>query len=357
MKSETSIPFHPLSLPIDLGLGQISLESVAENGQDRYAPPLGLPGLREIIGDRHHVSSAEVCITAGASLALAATLASLPPGSDILCPRPYYPPYPVLIRAFGHSVVFYELSSKANDIEIMKLEALITENTRAILLNVPANPSGNVISIESLETLCNLTKHLAIELIVDEVAAEFIFDDELLSKYNSLKYDSHVVRIRSISKSFARPGFRIGYAIGTPSRIARIAQFHWTLSLGASLSNQIIFYDQLLKRGWVQAENNRIELKRKCVLAMSFLKDYALEPSGGIFFWINCRDAKSADNCAELLSQESITVMKGYAFGCPAYLRICYGIPEWQLQIALPRIRHHLRLLLPRWQSVEKEVP
>lgn len=159
----------------------------------------------------------EVLPTMGGSEALQMTIATLlDDGDEIVIPEPFYPNYHTSITLAGATIrpiptyveEGYFYADKA------RVEACINENTRAILMTSPGNPTGNVLSREELQLMLSIAKEHNLFIICDEVYREFVYDsDDLVSALQYEEYKDNVIVIDSVSKRFSACGARVGVVV------------------------------------------------------------------------------------------------------------------------------------------------
>ena len=187
-----------------------------------YAPSPGMPELIDAIQDYYAklnmpFQKDEILITTGGSEALQILFLSiLDEGSEVIIPEPFYSNYNTFIRAAG-GVIRPMPTVAEEDYNYAKpeaLEALINENTRAIAIINPHNPTGNVLTEEELRSIADVAKKHDLYLICDEVYREFVYDADKSPCAGSLRdMDDNVVVIDSVSKRFSACGARIGMLI------------------------------------------------------------------------------------------------------------------------------------------------
>ncbi|MBQ1755253.1 MAG: pyridoxal phosphate-dependent aminotransferase [Oscillospiraceae bacterium] len=187
-----------------------------------YANSQGIESLQEAVVDYYHrigveYTKQDILITTGGSEAMQILFLSiLDPGSEVIVPEPFYANYNTFIKAAGGvvrpmSTIPEEDYNYANK---EKLEALINENTRAIAIINPQNPTGNVLTEQELEMIAQVAKEHDLYLICDEVYREFVYDtDDVLCAGRLKGVDDNVVIIDSVSKRFSACGARIGMLI------------------------------------------------------------------------------------------------------------------------------------------------
>lgn len=187
-----------------------------------YAESPGKPELIEAIQKYYrrlgvNYTAEDILITAGGSEAiLMVMLAILDDGCEVIVPEPFYPNYATFIKSAGGKITplptFPEENYNYANRE--RLEALINENTRAILITNPNNPTGNSLSEKQLRLITKVARDHGLYLICDEVYREFVYDHDNIfcaGKYRDI--DQNIVIIDSVSKRFSSCGARIGMII------------------------------------------------------------------------------------------------------------------------------------------------
>ena len=183
------------------------------------------PGMPDLIGaiQRYYrrlgvnYKEEDILVTAGGSEALFMTmLCILDEGSEVIVPEPFYPNYHTFITAAGGKIVPMATypEENYNYANRERLEALITEKTRAILITNPNNPRGNSLTEKQLRLITKVARDHNLYLVCDEVYREFVYDHDKIfcaGKYRDI--DQNIVIIDSVSKRFSSCGARIGMII------------------------------------------------------------------------------------------------------------------------------------------------
>jgi len=231
--------FHPFALEAKsrgrtiyhLNIGQPDIETPSvcfeavrgfEQHVLEYAPSPGIPELidavrayYERIGIRY--GQDDVLITTGGSEALLIVMQCiLDAGSEVLVPEPFYPNYHTFITAAGGTIRPIPTSAEEGYFyaERSRIEPLINEKTRAILITNPGNPTGVTLSGEQMRMLADLAKEYDLCLISDEVYREFVYDGSGL--HTMAEYEDaaeQICIIDSVSKRFSACGARVGCLI------------------------------------------------------------------------------------------------------------------------------------------------
>lgn len=219
----------------DERLRQLLTEAVAQ-GHNQYAPMAGVPALRQAIAqqqaqlygkswDVEH----EVTITAGATEGLmAAILALVHPGDEVIVLEPAYDSYAAAITLAGAHPVFVPLDAAqgfAPDWE--RIRAAVTAHTRMLILNFPHNPTGRCLRETDLRELEALVADTGILVLSDEVYEHIVFDGRVhQSLARSPLLDAHGIVVSSFGKTFHTTGWKVGFVCASAALSAEIRKVH-----------------------------------------------------------------------------------------------------------------------------------
>ncbi|MGM0491198.1 MAG: pyridoxal phosphate-dependent aminotransferase, partial [Planctomycetota bacterium] len=211
--------------PIDLSIGQPDYDVPArvraacidaiESGKNNYALTQGVPVLREKLQARidqqygHADRGVFVCSGTSGGLVLA-LLSMVDPGDEVIVFDPYFVMYESLTRLVGGIPV---LISTYPDFQIPldRVAEAITDKTKLILLNSPANPTGAMATPELIQGLAELAAQHNVALISDEIYSEFCYDQPFVSP---AEYNERTIVIDGFSKNYAMTGWRLGFVHG-----------------------------------------------------------------------------------------------------------------------------------------------
>lgn len=203
-----------------------------------YGSPPGNAAYREAVADwisatGTHVPADMVMATNGATGGLAAALlAHCRPGEAVALGEPFFPAHDWLVRALHFTPHYLPYRAGWSFDRAAALD--IVPQVRAMLLVNPANPSGTLISADELLAVYAACREHDVLLVVDEVYKDFIWESRHASLLNLTDEFSHLVVLRSWSKSLALSGWRIGYAVSTAERVRAMTQPpHEALYVGA----------------------------------------------------------------------------------------------------------------------------
>lgn len=198
-------------------------------GETRYGSPAGLPALREAITQRElsrtgvtHAPS-DVIVTPGGKFALLAALMGLvQPGDEVLVPEPGWVSYGPCVKLCGALPVTIPMLDR---IEGPMLARLVSPRTRAIILNSPVNPTGQVFSSADIACALAFAERHDLWILFDQVYSDLLYSGEFASPQRLPGGMSRVFIIDSLSKTFGMTGWRLGYLVCPPGTSKAIVKF------------------------------------------------------------------------------------------------------------------------------------
>jgi aspartate/methionine/tyrosine aminotransferase len=350
---------------INLGLGELRfptpkavLDHVRENVDSwrlGYSPNEGFPELRELIAARagEGVSPDQVCVTVGAEEALLAALMVLvDAGDEVLIPDPGFPAYPSLVRLAGGEPKAYPLLPEDDfGLRAEKLMGLVTDKTRAIIINSPNNPTGAVHSSKELQTLARGVQALPLTVISDEVYRDIVFGEPAASL---AALTDRCVTVNSLSKSHSMAGWRIGWCVAPPDIAKAVRTFHQLAVMCVSSLSQYAAIHAL--RGFADRElrANLEELRKRRDFAMACVDRYTgfpyVAPAGTFYLFVDvsiglAKFDSPLDAALKLLAGEKVVTIPGSAFGRigEGYMRISFAPEPDALEEGIRRIGRFFR--------------
>jgi aspartate aminotransferase len=321
----------------------------SDPGVHGYMPNTGYPHVRKSVADylcdeqKMQVSENEVIMTCGASGALNVILkAILDPGDEVITPAPFFVEYRYYVDNHGGSLKTVSTKPDFN-LDIDAVSAAITQKTRAVLINSPNNPTGQVYSKQSLNELGSLLSEKGKELnrtlylIADEPYRKIVYDGQKVpSIFQS--YSESIIAT-SYSKDISIPGERIGYLAVNPE-----ASYKKELIAGMALANRILGFvnaPALMQRVVASVQGTSVDISayaRKRELLCKGLADYGydfLRPPGAFYLFPNTPVPDDVE-FVRSLQEELILTVPGSGFGGPGHFRIAFCVADETIMNAMP---------------------
>jgi len=209
---------------------------------NQYAITWGAPALRQAIAEKfawyNGVSvdpETEITVCCGATEGMIASLmAIVNPGEEVIVFEPFYENYGPDTILCGSQPRFVRLHEPDWHLDEQQLASAFNDKTRAIVINTPNNPTGKVFSQEELQVIADLCLKWGVVAVTDEIYEHILFDGARHTSMASLPgMRDQTITINSISKTYSLTGWRVGWAIASPSLTASIRKVHDFLTVGA----------------------------------------------------------------------------------------------------------------------------
>ena len=322
-----------------------------QNNRTHYAPNQGTPELLAAIADFETergmaCTPEQVLVTAGATGALfTAVLGILNEGDEVIVPTPAFPLYESIILAAGAKPVFLDISRDGFQLTEAALAAAMTAKTKAIILNSPNNPTGAVLSAESLAAVKKAVLGKDIFVICDNV-----YQGLSAEKCPDLSVDpelrDQLFLCQSFSKPYAMTGWRVGYLVGPADVMARLLLLH-----AAELASIPTFLQDACATALTvsTAEMAETYAKRREFVCRR-LKEMGLsfpDPKGAFYVFPNISKFGLSDEefCTRLIKEAGVATVPGSCFACPGHIRISYCCSDDALATGLARLENFLKTL------------
>jgi aspartate aminotransferase len=288
-------------------------------------------------------------MTCGAAGALNVILKALTdPGDEIISPAPYFVEYNFYADNHGGKLIAVPTKSDFT-LDLEAISAAISESTKAILINSPNNPTGQIYSKESLDELANLLKQKSkilgktIYLISDEPYRKIVYDGAEVPSILDC-YDESIIA-SSYSKDISIPGERIGFVAVNPR-----ASFRQELLAGMALANRILGFvnaPALMQRVVAALQGESVDISayaKKRELLCQGLADcgYQFVKPSGAFYLFPQTPIPDDVEFVRALQEELILVVPGSGFGGPGHFRIAFCVDDATIINAIPGFKRGL---------------
>lgn len=308
-------------------------ETAMKQGRTHYTHSLGDPELRQEICNIYlknygvRISPEQVIVTSGTSPAILMVLFALcNPDDEIILSDPGYACYPNFISLSGARMVkvpVYEEDGFQYRPE--NICSAITERTKAIMINSPMNPTGNLLSPDTLKSIAGFSPYI----ISDEIYHGLVYDDQA---HSILEFTNRAFVLNGFSKLYAMTGLRLGYVIVPEEFVRPIQKLQQNLYICASSVAQRAGIAALREADAdVEHMKNIYNERRKFMI--SRLRELGfritVEPTGAFYIFVDARHLSSDSYklAFDILEKAHVGVTPGIDFGenGEGYLRFSYA--------------------------------
>ena len=326
-----------------------------------YMSNAGYPDVRkavaEYIGKEQEVamSAEDIIMTCGAAGGLNVIFKAITdPGDEILAPTPHFVEYGFYVS--NHGGVLKTVATHPDfTLDIKAIEVAITPKTKAVLINSPNNPTGQIYSRESLETLGALLYRKGRELgrtlylISDEPYRKIVYDNARVPSIFSAYAES--ILTTSYSKDISIPGERIGFIAVNPS-----AAYNDSLAAAMALTNRILGFvnaPALMQRVIARMQGTSVDIsayavKRDLLCAGLAESGYKfVRPPGTFYVFPQTPIADDVEFVREL-QKELILVVPGSGFGAPGHFRIAFCVSDDTITRSIPGFKRVMERFISR---------
>ena len=338
-----------------------------DEGKTKYTPAAGIPELRRAVADRIKADygveydPSQIIVASGAKHNVYISLvALLNPGDEVIVPAPFWVTYGEAVFMAGGVPVALAAQESANfKITAKKLEAAITDKTKALMINNPSNPTGMLYTREELQAIADVCVKHDLYIISDEIYSNLVYDGKEFVSMASLSENikERTILITGVSKSYAMTGWRIGYSASN-STIAKIMANYLSHSTSAPATmSQWAAVEALTgSQDGVKEMRDVFEQRRNYIVErMNSIEGVScLMPDGAFYVMMNIekllgrklggRIIKDSDDFAmAFLETEYVAVVPCGGFGAPNFVRWTYAASMENIKEGLDRLERFLK--------------
>jgi aspartate aminotransferase/aminotransferase len=327
-------------------------------GKVHYTPNKGVPALREALAEALQIykgveydPDTEIMATAGGQQAMHISLmAFLNPGDEVLVPNPGYSQFYSCVNLAGGCAVAVPLLEHENFApDLSAARKLLTDRTRALIVNSPHNPTGAVLSVNQLESICRFAAENELAIFSDEAYDRIVYKDSQFYSPAAFKdMRNQTVIWGSLSKTYAMTGWRVGYIAADRDLIAAAVKVQQNVMLSicsfaqagavAALKGDQACVDQMVAE---------FDARRRVIMQgieNSPGLTCPVKPTGAFYVFVrhDVPGMNSSDLADHLLEKGGVAVVPGPSFGSKGegYLRISYATALEDCQEGMERIAH-----------------
>lgn len=297
------------------------------------------------------VTPRELFLGCGAAPELIAVFRALTvPGGKILAIAPYFPEYAPFVEESGLEFGVVPAQEPDFQIDMEALEALLTENTQAVIVNSPNNPSGVVYSRETLQKLGALLGKKSREhahpiyLVSDEPYRELVYDGTEVPFVPAIYRDTIVCY--SYSKSLSLPGERIGY-IYVPQKATDGEALYAAVAGAARSIGHVcapsLFQKVIARCAQIPPDLDSYDKNRRTLYEALVEAGYQVaKPQGAFYLFVKAPEG-DGEAFSQRAKERDLLIVPGKDFGCPGYCRLCYCVPYEKILKSIPIFRDLIR--------------
>lgn len=309
----------------------------ARKGHTKYTDFRGDAELRQEIRNYYkeeydyEVDDEEIFVTASGTHAMCLAFCGiLDPGDEVIIHAPYYTYYTTQIKfAGGVPVILDCYEEEGFQLNVQRMEKLITERTKAIVVNTPNNPTGVCMTRETLMAVAELAKKYDLLVVADDIYTAYSFGEPFIPMTSLPGMKERTITLNSYSKDYTMTGWRVGQIIAPPPVIRAINSVNDAVMFTAPSISQRAAIHAIRNRKTVQPPMIEEYKKRVFYAAdrINAMKNLSVMPPQGTFYLlINIK--KLGMDCMRvsdlILNEAHVLTVPGISFGAcgEGYVRI-----------------------------------
>ncbi|HEY9166422.1 MAG TPA: pyridoxal phosphate-dependent aminotransferase [Candidatus Kryptonia bacterium] len=366
-KNVISLSAGEPDFPTPENIKQAAIKAINDNFT-KYTQNEGTPELRKAVAERFRsennieVNASNILISSGGKHSIYNALQAIcNPGDEVIIPSPYWVSFPEMVKLADAVPVILE-SREERDFTFTSedIRPLVTDKTKAIILNTPSNPTGSMLTEKILHGIARLAVERDFFILSDEIYAKIVYDGEKHFSVGSIpEVRDKVITIGGVSKAYSMTGWRIGFLAANEEIIRRSSKIQSQMTSNASSISQAAALEAI-KGNQSEIEMMRQSFQRRRDLLFDKLREIdglsLTKPKGAFYFFPSVEGlfgrkyaqttlANSFDISHFLLAEAQVAVVPGAAFGSDKHIRISYAYSERELVEAADRIAAAIRRL------------
>lgn len=354
-----SVTLGEPDFPTPKHIQKAAIEAIESGKASFYTPTSGIPELRQAIisyikdfyGLTYDIS--QTLVTDGAKFALYALFqALLDEGDEVIIPTPYWVSYGEQVKLADGTPVFVQAKDENQfKVTVEQLEAARTENSKAVIINSPSNPTGMIYTYEELKEIGEWAVAHDLLIIADDIYGRLVYGDNQFTPIATISEEirKQTLIINGVSKSYSMTGWRIGFAVGDKDLIKAMTDIASQATSNPTAVSQYaaveaLTGDQSPVEEMRQAFEERLNKLYPLVLEIPGVK--LTKPQGAFYLFPNVKGTMElcgyTDVTAftdDLLKEAHVALVTGAGFGAEENIRMSYASDWVTLEETVNRIK------------------
>ena len=343
-------------------------QNAIEDGYTKYTPGSGMLELKEAIQTKINnmtgilYETNQIIVSNGGKQSLSVACQALfQDGDKVIVFSPYWVSFPEFVRLSGAEPLLVETLPKQQfEPDFDDLNKKIDSSIKGVIINSPSNPTGGVWSDEAIIKILEISKANNWVVISDETYEELVYDRKFTAIDNLNEVGAELLTIRSMSKTYAMTGWRIGYATGDPTIVKAMSKIQGqTTSCPNAIGQKASVAALLGDQGPILEMKKKFKERRQVMFdALNGLEGVHCDMPGGAFYmfpdfssYLNkeTKDGKILRDTFDLsdyiLDTANVVTVAGDGFGAKGYLRLSFATSSEIIKSGIKRIEKSLKEL------------
>ncbi len=343
-------------------------QNAIEDGYTKYTPGSGMLELKEAIQTKINnmtgilYETNQIIVSNGGKQSLSVACQALfQDGDKVIVFSPYWVSFPEFVRLSGAEPLLVETLPKQQfEPDFDDLNKKIDSSVKGVIINSPSNPTGGVWSDEAIIKILEISKVNNWAVISDETYEELVYDRKFTAIDNLNEVGAELLTIRSMSKTYAMTGWRIGYATGDPTIVKAMSKIQGqTTSCPNAIGQKASVAALLGDQGPILDMKKKFKERRQVMFdALNGLEGVHCDMPGGAFYmfpdfssYLNkeTKDDKILRDTFDLsdyiLDTANVVTVAGDGFGAKGYLRLSFATSSEIIKSGIKRIEKSLKEL------------
>lgn len=354
-----SVTLGEPDFPTPKHIQKAAIEAIESGKASFYTPTSGIPELRQAIisyikdfyGLTYDIS--QTLVTDGAKFALYALFqALLDEGDEVIIPTPYWVSYGEQVKLADGTPVFVQAKDENQfKVTVEQLEAARTENSKAVIINSPSNPTGMIYTYEELKEIGEWAVAHDLLIIADDIYGRLVYGDNQFTPIATISEEirKQTLIINGVSKSYSMTGWRIGFAVGDKDLIKAMTDIASQATSNPTAVSQYaaveaLIGDQSPVEEMRQAFEERLNKLYPLVLEIPGVK--LTKPQGAFYLFPNvkgtmelCGYTDVTEFTDDLLKEAHVALVTGAGFGAEENIRMSYASDWATLEETVNRVK------------------